>query len=198
MNKSLIVAVIALSLAACNRSPKVDTVREEVLSKDMVTPTIEVTHQGCGALSQAIGRTCKIVRIESTATAISNGGSNWNRENAYNAACLQALSNVSHWINQDVTSEREMVTVSKNNEVSASTEAQNSSDRAKNFDTSNRENSNDMNREVRNTVRINSRTYLKGWKDVRNGNPVVGKQEVKCVQRWDAVDEMLLNKFSNR
>lgn len=198
MKKSLVLIVMALAIAGCNRAPKVDTVREEVLSKDMVTPEIEVTHRGCGMLSQSVGRTCKIVRIDSTATAISNGGSNWNREDAYKVACMNALSNVSRWMGQNISSEQTVTNVSVNRETSASRENQNNMDRSNNGESSERTNSNDLTREIRNTIRMNSNAYLRGWKDVRDGNSVVGRQEVKCVQRWDAVDEMLLNKFVTR
>ena len=62
MKKSLIVVAVALAIAGRNRSPKVDTVREEVLSREMATPEIEVTHSGCGLLSKAVGRECRVVR----------------------------------------------------------------------------------------------------------------------------------------
>lgn len=193
--KFLIATFVALSLAGCNRSPKVDTVREEVLSKDMVTPEIEVTHTGCGLLSKAIGRDCKVVRIDSSATAISNGGSNWNRETALRVACDAALANVSHWMGQRITSERTNRTAVSNSELSNSEEKQSSSV-GLNSEAANRSNDNVSKRELTNIVRVQSQRFLKGWKPVYDGSPVVGAQEVKCTQRWDIRDEEFLRQVS--
>lgn len=189
----LFVAGVALILAGCNRAPKVDTVREEVLEKSMVTPEIEVTHSGCGTVSQWVGRTCRIVRIDSTATAPSNGGSNVNRDNAYKNACMRALAQVSNWKGQRVENSRVVESTGTSNEVSKSQENQNSSDRNANFDTSQRENSNDTKWVITDIIRANSSHFLQGWKPIRDGSPVIGAQEVKCVQRWDIKDSMLLN-----
>lgn len=196
MKKSLVLVVVALAIAGCNRSPKVDTVREEVLSKDMVTPEIEVTHTGCGFFSKAVGRDCKVVRIDSTATAVSNGGSNWNRETALRVACDTALANVSHWMGQRVTSERNTRTAVSNNELSSSAEKQ-ATIREGNSEESNRSNDNASKRELTNLVRVQSQRFLKGWKPVTDGSPVVGAQEVKCTQRWDIRDEEFLRQISN-
>lgn len=195
MKKSLVLVAVALAIAGCNRSPKVDTVREEVLSKEMVTPEIEVTHTGCGLLSQAVGRDCKVVRIDSTATAVSNGGSNWNRESALRVACDAALANVSHWMGQRVTSDRNTKTTVNNTEISASTEKQASIENG-NSEESTRANDNSSKREITNLVRVQSQRFLKGWKPVSDGNPVVGAQEVKCTQRWDIRDEEFLKQIS--
>lgn len=194
-SKLLIATFVALSIAGCNRSPKVDTVREEVLSKDMVTPEIEVTHTGCGLLSKAIGRDCKVVRIDSSATAISNGGSNWNRETALRVACDTALANVSHWMGQRITSERTNRTAVSNSELSNSEEKQSSSV-GLNSEAANRSNDNVSKRELTNIVRVQSQRFLKGWKPVYDGSPVVGAQEVKCTQRWDIRDEEFLRQVS--
>jgi hypothetical protein len=196
MKKSLIVVAIALAIAGCNRSPKVDTVREEVLSKDMVTPEIEVTHTGCGSLSQFIGRTCKVVRIESTATAASNGGTTVLRDTAFKRACDTALANVSHWMGQRVTSDRVNKTTSNSVEQAKSKEQQTNTSQDGNFEEAVRENSNETNMEVINTIRVQSQKFLTGWKPVRDGSPVIGDQEVKCVQRWDATDEVFLRQVS--
>jgi len=194
-SKLLIATVVALSIAGCNRSPKVDTVREEVLSRDMVTPEIEVTHSGCSLLSKAIGRDCKVVRIDSSATAVSNGGSNWNRETALRVACDTALANVSHWMGQRVTSERVTRTTANNTENSSSIEKQNNTTDG-NSESAARSNDNDSKRELSNLIRVQSQRFLKGWKPVYDGSPVVGAQEVKCVQRWDLRDEEFLRQVS--
>ena len=195
MKKSIVLVAVALAIAGCNRSPKVDQVRDEVLNRDMVTPEIEVVHTGCGFGSKLIGRDCKVVRIDSSATAVSNGGSNWNRETALRVACDNALANVSHWMGQRVTSERNTRTAVSNTEASNSLEAQssvvdNNSQQAK------RSNDNASKRELTNLVRVQSQRFLKGWKPVYDGSPVVGAQEVKCTQRWELRDEEFLRQVS--
>ena len=197
MKSKLVVVGVMLALGACSNRPlKVDTVREEELSTDFVAEGIKVTSSGCGSVSQMLGRTCKVVRIDSTATAPTNGGSNNNRETGMIVACDKALANVSHWMGQSVTSDRNTRRVSESSEVSASKETQNSSRDVGATESSNRENANDIKTEVTTVVRVNSKKFLTGWFTVEQD--VVGKQEVKCVKRWDATNNALLGTFSTR
>lgn len=197
MNKSLIVIAVTLALGACaSKPPKVDTVREEELSTDFVAEGIKVTSSGCGTVSKMFGRTCKIERIESTATAPTNGGSNNNRESGFIVACDKALANVSHWMGQRVESDRTTRRVGIANEVSQSKETQSSNRDEGAAESSNRENANDIKTEVTTVVRVNSKRFLTGWFTVNQ--EVVGKQEVKCVKRWDAGNTALLNTFTAR
>ena len=197
MKKSLIVVAVALALGACaSKPPKVDTVREEELSTDFVAEGIKVTSSGCGTVSKMFGRTCKIERIESTATAPTNGGSNNNRESGFIVACDKALANVSHWMGQRVESDRTTRRVGIANEVSQSKESQSSNRDESASESSNRENANDIKTEVTTVVRVNSKRYLAGWFTVNQ--EVIGKQEVKCVKRWDNKSTELLQTFSSR
>jgi hypothetical protein len=197
MKSKLIVVGVMLALGACSNRPlKVDTVREEELSTDFVAEGIKVTSSGCSKVSQLLGRTCKIERIESIATAPTNGGSNNNRESGMIVACDKALANVSHWMGQSVESNRTTRRVSEATEISASKETQNSSRDVGATESSNRENANDIKTEVTTVVRVNSKKFMTGWFTV--DQDVVGKQEVKCVKRWDATNNALLNTFNNR
>jgi len=197
MNKSLIVIGVALALGACaSKPPKVDTVREEELSTDFVAEGIKVTSSGCGKVSQLLGRTCRIVRIDSTATAPTNGGTNNNRESGFNVACDKALANVSHWMGQRVESDRTTRRVGTSTEVSQSKESQSSNRDEGAAESSNRENANDIKTEVTTVVRVNSKRFLTGW--FTADQEVVGKQEVKCVKRWDTTNTNLLNTFAGR
>lgn len=197
MNKSLVVVAVALALGACaSKPPKVDTVREEELSTDFVAEGIKVTSSGCGTVSQMFGRACKIVRIDSTATSPTNGGTNNNRESGMITACDKALANVSHWMGQRVESDRITRRVGVATEVSQSRESQSSNRDEGSSDSSNRENANDIKTEVTTTVRVNSKRFLTGW--FTASQEVVGKQEVKCVKRWDAKSTDLLQTFSSR
>jgi hypothetical protein len=197
MNKSLIVIGVALALGACaSKPPKVDTVREEELSTDFVAEGIKVTSSGCGRVSQLLGRTCKIERIESVATAPTNGGTNNNRESGFIVACDKALANVSHWMGQRVESDRTTRRVSEATEISQSKETQSSNRDEGAAESSNRENANDIKTEVTTVVRVNSKRFLTGWYTAEQ--EVVGKQEVKCVKRWDLTNTNLLNGFAGR
>lgn len=194
MNKSLIVIGVVLALGACaNKPPKVDTVREEELSTDFVAEGIKVTSSGCGRMSQMLGRTCRIERIDSIATAPTNGGSNNNRESGMIVACDKALANVSHWMGQRVESDRTTRRVGTSTEMSQSRETQSSNRDQGASESSNRENANDIKTEVTTVVRVNSKRFLTGWFTAEQ--EVVGAQEVKCVKRWDATNDALLNTF---
>lgn len=197
MNKSLIVVGVALALGACaSKPPKVDTVREEELSTDFVAEGIKVTSSGCSRVSQLLGRTCRIERIDSIATAPTNGGTNNNRESGFVVACDKALANVSHWMGQRVESDRTTRRVSEATEISQSKETQSSSRDEGSSESSNRENANDIKTEVTTVVRVNSKRFLTGWFTAEQD--VVGKQEVKCVKRWDSTNNALLNSFVGR
>jgi hypothetical protein len=197
MKKSLVVIAVALTLGACaSKPPKVDTVREEELSTDFVAEGIKVTSSGCGTVSRVFGRTCKIVRIDSVATAPTNGGSNNNRESGMLVACDKALANVSHWMGQRVESDRTTRRVGTATEISQSKETQSSNRDEGAAESSNRENLNDIKTEVTTVVRVNSKRYLTGWFTAQQD--VVGKQEVKCTKRWDAKGTDLLQTFSSR
>lgn len=197
MKSKLIMASVLLTLSACATGPaKVDTVREEELSTDFVAEGIKVTSSGCGKLSQLVGRTCKVLRIDSTATAPTNGGSTTNRETGMIVACDKALANVSHWMGQRVESDRTTRRISLANEVSQSKETQNSNRDEGATESSNRENANDIKTEVTTVVRVNSKRFLTGW--FTAGQEVIGAQEVMCVKRWDATNNALLNSFPGR
>lgn len=196
MKSRYVMIVVLLALGACSNRPlKVDTVREEELSTDFVAEGIKVTSSGCSKVSQLFGRSCKILQIDSTATAPTNGGSTNNRETGMIVACDKALANVSHWMGQRVDSDRTTRRVSQSTEVSASTETQNSDRDVGTTESSNRENANDIKTEVTTVVRVNSKRFMTGWFTVEQ--EVIGKQEVKCVKRWNATNTALLNQVAN-
>jgi len=197
MKSKLVMVGVLLALGACaSKPPRVDTVREEELSTDFVAEGIKVTSSGCGRMSQLLGRTCRITAIESVATAPTNGGSNNNRESGMIVACDKALANVSHWMGQRVESDRTTRRVGTATEISQSKETQSSNKDEGAGESSNRENLNDIKTEVTTVVRVNSKRFMTGWFTAEQD--VVGKQEVKCVKRWDNTNNLLLNSLAGK
>jgi hypothetical protein len=191
MNKSLVLVSVLLALGACSKGPlKVDTIREEELSTDFVAEGIKVTSKGCGAVSQALGRTCMVLAIESTSTAPSNGGTTVNRKNAMDAACATALANVRHWMGQRVDSTRTVERVGNSTEISESQERQNSSRDIGASESSNRENLNNTKIVVTNIVRQTAGGFMEGWQPVKQD--IVGKQEVSCTMGWSTKNTALM------
>jgi hypothetical protein len=191
MKSKLIIVGVMLALGACSNRPlKVDTVREEELSTDFVAEGIKVTSKGCGAISQALGRTCSVLSIESTSTAPSNGGTTVNRKNAMDAACATALANVRHWMGQRVDSTRTVERVGNSTEISESKETQNSSREVGASESSNRENLNNTKIVVTNTVRQTASGFMEGWQPV--DQEVVGPQEVSCTVGWSKKNTELM------
>lgn len=183
MKSKLVVIGVMLALGACSNRPlKVDTVREEELSTDFVAEGIKVTSKGCGVISQALGRSCSVLAIESTSTSPSNGGTTVNRKNAMDAACAGALANVRHWMGQRVDSTRAVERVGESTEISESQEKQNSNKDVGASQSSNRENLNNTKIVVTNTVRQTAGGFMEGWQPIKQD--VIGSQEVSCTMSW--------------
>ena len=191
MKKSLVLISVILALSACgNRPLKVDTVREEELSTDFVAEGIKVTSKGCGAVSQALGRECVVLAIESVSTSPSNGGTAINRKNAMDAACATALANVRHWMGQRVDSNRFVERIAESTEISESKETQSSQRDEGAKESSNRENLNNTMIRVTNTVRQTASGFMEGWQPI--DQDVVGAQEVSCTMGWSLKNTALM------
>lgn len=179
----LVATAVMLALSACSSNKtKVDTVRGEELSTDFVAEGVKVTSSGCGAISKMIGRECKILAIEATSTAPSNGGTINNRKNAMDAACGYALANVRHWMGQRVDSNRIVNRTGTSTELSGSKELQNSNKDVGAAQSSERENLNDTKTVVTITVRQSASGFMEGWQPIKQD--VVGAQEVSCTMGW--------------
>jgi len=196
MKSKLVLISVMLALGACSNRPlKVDTVREEELSTDFVAEGVKVSSKGCDAVSKLFGRQCVILAIESTSTAPSNGGTTVNRKNAMDAACSYAISNVRHWMGEQVNSSRSVTRTGNSTEVSQSKESQNSSKQVGASESSNRENANDTVTEVTNTVRRQSSGFMEGWQPIKQD--VIGAQEVSCTMGWSRKNTDLMKQARN-
>ena len=198
------VAVIAV-LSGCASKPVTngdEPIRNQKLSTSFVAEGIKI-ETNC-AWYKPWKSDCDIVAIEAVGVAATNGNSTNNLRTGLFRAEMQAKANVSHFITEEVTSNRVTSTIAKNIEKAqdrinkGATDGQTvemSDQEAKNV--SARENSNDTAHNVTNTIRANSRSILRGFKVINQD--ITGDQEVKVVVRWDLESDrtatMLRKKF---
>jgi hypothetical protein len=143
---------------------------------------------------------CDILAIEATATAWTNGASSVQVNEGRKVAKSQAMANVSHFINTQVTSSRVTNTIAKHVEKAKdemkSGESEMTDKEAKAINTAVRENSNDTARTVTSTIRENSEAILRGFRTVKEEK--VGQQEVAVTIRWDKESEKAANELRKR
>lgn len=190
MNKSLVTIAVALGIAGCSSTPKVDTVREEVLSTSFQQESIRV-QTNCRWYTWD-KKNCEITRVESVGVAASNGGTAVNRSNALLRACDTARANVRHWFREEVVSDRITKTVADSVEKSTSTETQGTAETTKS-ESSNRGNDNNTKYTVTHNIRVQASGHLEGFRVVKQN--VVGNQEVSCTIQWDEGNNRNLDKF---
>lgn len=189
MNKSLVAIGVTLIIAGCSSTPRVDTVREETLSTSFAQESIKVK-TNCRWWTWD-KKSCEIVRVESTGTAASNGGTAVNRSNALLRACDNARANVRHWFREEVLSDRITKTIAESVEKSGSTETQNGVNGT--GASSNRANDNDTKYQITHTIRVQASGHLEGFRVINQ--KVVGDQEVSCTIQWDEDNNRNLDKF---
>jgi hypothetical protein len=143
---------------------------------------------------------CEILAIEATATAWTNGASSVQVNEGRKVAKSQAMANVSHFINTQVTSSRVTNTIAKHVEKAKdelkSGDSEMTDKEAKAINTAVRENSNDTARTVTSTIRENSEAILRGFRTVKEEK--VGQQEVAVTIRWDQESEKAANELRKR
>ncbi len=146
---------------------------------------------------------CEIVAIEATASAWTNGTTAIQVSEARKVARAEAFANVSHFIKTQITSTRVVSTVAKHVEK-AKDQFGNGSDESDMTDKeaktiSARENSNDTARTVTRTVREQSDSILRGFREIKTEK--IGQQELAVTIRWDKDSEraakFMRQKFGN-
>jgi hypothetical protein len=204
---SIAVAAALVTLAGCSTTAVTNTdeqIRNQRLSTKFVGEGIKI-ETNC-AWYRPFKSDCEIVSIEAVGTAPTFGNTTNNRKNALIRAEMQAGANVSHFIKQDITSNRVTTTIAKNVEKARDKLNTNHGDHevvemsdneAKGSNVSVRENSNDTAVNLTTTIRANSAAVLRGFKVTRQ--EVTGPQEVAVTIRWDKDSErtarMLESKF---
>ncbi len=201
----LLILVSALALVACGTTQQsADTpIVNQKLSTSFVSEKIKI-ETACGWFWNS--SKCEVVAIESVGTATTNGGTGNNRKTALIRAGDRARANVRHFIQEDISSSRVTTTIAKNVEKANdrfekkvnSSEEVSVSDQEGSAGTV-RQNSNDTAYQLTETIRVNARGILRGFRVIKE--EVVGPQEVAVTIRWDKESEMtsdtLRKKFGN-
>ena len=187
-------AVVAV-LAGCSTTKTAvnpdEPIRNQKLSTNFTDDNVKI-ETSC-AWYKPTKSDCEVLAIEATATAWTNGASTVQVNEARRVAKSQALANVSHFINTQITSTRVTNVIAKHVEKAkdefktGSEESQMTDKEAKASSNGVRENSNDTARTVTSTIRENSEAILRGFRTIKEDK--VGQQEVSVTVRWDLESE---------
>lgn len=187
MKRTLSVLAIASVLTACSSVKSTNPIAEQKLSTSFVSEQIKIESK-CDYFG--FGSECQIVAIEATGTAPSYGNTVNNRKTALIRAEMNAKTQVSEFLNNEITTSRVNTTIAKNlekatdrvNNGKADGETVEMTDQeAKNV--SLRENSNQTVSTMTETIKSTSTAVLRGFRKV--SEKVVGEQEVAVTIRWD-------------
>lgn len=211
MKRSLIVIAGLLVLAGCSSTGKLsnsDPIANQKLSTSFKSEGIKI-ETNCNWLNNLLKSDCEVTAIEAVGTAASNGNTESNRRTALIRAGDRARAQVRHFIQEDIQSSRVTATIAKNVEkandraktkLNVGEEVEMSdTDAAKDTNYSIRDNSNDTAYQLTETIRVNARGILRGFRVVKE--EVTGPQIVAVTIRWDAESEKTANtlrrKFGN-
>lgn len=179
--------VLVASLAACSSTKTVnpdEAIRNQTLNTTFTDEGVKVITD-CKWYSP-FKDNCEIVAIEATATTWTNGATSVQVNEARKVARAEAFANVSHFIKTQITSTRVVSTVAKHvekakDQFNGQQESEMSDKDSKNVSV--RENSNDTARTVTRTVREQSESVLRGFREIKTEK--VGQQELAVTIRWD-------------
>lgn len=201
MKHTLTVLAVLSVLAGCSTTKSVnpdEPIRNQKLSTTFTEDNVKI-ETNC-AWYKPWKSDCETLAIEATATAWTNGASTVQINEARKVARSQAMANVSHFINTQVTSTRVVNTIAKHVEKAKdeakSGDSEMTDKEAKSINNSTRENSNDTARTVTSTIRENSEAILRGFKTIKEEK--VGQQEVAVTIRWDHESEKAANELRKR
>jgi len=187
MKRTLTVLAIATALTACSSIKSTNPIAEQKLSTSFVSEHIKI-ESDCNYFG--FGSECKIVAIEATGTAPSYGNTVNNRKTALIRAEMNAKTQVSEFLNNEITTSRVNTTIAKNLEKATDKINSGKNDgevvemtdqEAKNV--SLRENTNQTVSTMTETIKSTSTAVLRGFRKV--SEKVVGDQEVAVTIRWD-------------
>ena len=201
MKHTLTVLAVLAVLAGCSTTKSVnpdEPIRNQKLSTNFTEDNVKV-ETNC-SWYKPFKSDCEIIAIEATATTWTNGASTVQVNEARKVARSQAMANVAHFMNTQVTSTRVVNTIAKHVEKAKdetkSGESEMTDKEAKSINIGVRENSNDTARTVTSTIRENSEAILRGFKTVKEEK--VGQQEIAVTIRWDRESEKAANELRKR
>jgi glutamate formiminotransferase len=141
-----------------------------------------------------------------TATAVSNGNSESNRETAFTVAEMNAKAKLRRFIHEDISSTQVTNTISKNIEkandrikqriANGEEVAMSDTEASKDTNWAVRENTNDITRHVTEIVRVNASGILRGIKTV--DERIVDRQTVQVTIRWDRSSDTASQFFNKK
>jgi hypothetical protein len=210
MKQLVLVSALLLALAGCSTSPtktsdapQITPIQSQKLTSNFVRRGVKLEFN-CKWYSV----NCNSVEptaIEVTATAVSNGNSESNRETAFVVAEMNAKAKLRRFIQEDISSTQVTNTISKNIEkandrikqriANGEEVAMSDTEAAKDTNWAIRENTNDITRTVTEIVRVNASGILRGVKTV--DERIVDRQTVQVTIRWDR-DSEATSQFFNK
>jgi hypothetical protein len=215
MKQLVLVSAVLLALTGCSSTsptrtsdaPQISPIQSQKLSSNFVRKGIKLEFD-CKWYSVKCDQ-AEPTAIEVTATAVSYGNSESNRETAFTSAEMIAKAKLRRFIQEDISSTQVTHTISKNIEkandrikqrITNGEEVTMSDDEAaKDTNWAIRTNTNDITRSVTDIVRVNSSGILRGVRTV--DEKVVDRQTVQVTIRWDkgsdATSQFFNKKFTS-
>jgi len=199
--KRLLISAIVISLVGCSSAPKkgegeIEPIRSQKMSTSFHNDMIKI-ETDC-AWYKPFKTDCEIVSITSSATVSTFGNSSNNRTQAVTRARMQALANVAHFMNEEITSNKTTSTIAKNIEkandrlkshmTEGDTVSMSDTEAEKDTNFSIRENSNDTAVNLTENIRNNAQARLRGFYPIKQ--EVTGPQDVTVTIRWDRESDM--------
>jgi hypothetical protein len=211
MKQLVLVSAVLLALAGCSTSPtktsdapQITPIQSQKLASNFVRRGIKVEFD-CKWYST----NCSSVEptaIEVTATAVSNGNSESNRETAFTVAEMNAKAKLRRFIQEDISTTQVTNTISKNIEkandrikqriANGEEVAMSDTEASKDTNWAVRENTNDITRHVTEIVRVNASGILRCVKTV--DERIVDRQTVQVTIRWDRGSETASQFFNKK
>lgn len=209
--KLVLAAAVLATLVGCSsgptkttEAPQITPIQSQRLTSNFVRKGIKLEFD-----CKWYAVTCNKVEptaIEVTATAVSFGNSESNRETAFLVAEMNAKAKLRRFIQEDISTSSVTNTISKNVEkandrikqrITNGEEVTMSDDEAaKDTNWAIRTNTNDITRTVTETVRMNAAGILRGVKTV--DERIVDRQTVQVTIRWDKNSDQASQFFNKR
>lgn len=211
MKFKILVLSLSIAMIGCSQVPKkegldpgpVTTINSQKLASSFQRQNIKVEYDcvwGTGLFDTTCIKT-SVKSIEVTGYANSFGNSEVLREQAFRVAHDVALDKLVRFVQQDINSTRVVTTMAKNiekaqdrikNKIKSDEEvAMSEEDASKDTNFAIRENTNNVVRQIAETIRTNSQGIVRGARII--DEKIVDRQTVGVTLRWDTDSERASN-----